>query len=272
MYQVGKNPTLLIFGQNFAGFYNGSSNGDYTQQVRRFRIVDNGDYLGVIVYPATPPNPNYRRRDLNVVPIVQYNKDDKKVPGFVALSGVFTLNTGIWTVPVEITTNGQPSMADPTLSATFKQGMNNYACPHAELLSKHGNMYTILFGGITFGFFQNKTFQTDSEIPFTNQMTIVKRNRCGLYEQYLLPTQYPVILSKASNPNNQLLFGAGGIFIRACDIPTTCNKVINLKKIKKPTVIGYILGGIQSTLPNTNTSSDSAASPYIFKVILTPHC
>ena len=35
-------------------------------------------------------------------------------------------------------------------------------------------------------------------------------------------------------------------------------------------VVGYIVGGIQSTLPNTNVESDSAASPYIFTVTLVP--
>jgi hypothetical protein len=35
-------------------------------------------------------------------------------------------------------------------------------------------------------------------------------------------------------------------------------------------VVGFIVGGIQSTLPNTTAESDSAASPYIFTVTLVP--
>ena len=42
MAQAAQNLTLLIFGQNFAGFYVPSSNGVYTEQVRRFRIEDDG--------------------------------------------------------------------------------------------------------------------------------------------------------------------------------------------------------------------------------------
>ncbi|MDR3478404.1 MAG: hypothetical protein P4M14_10275, partial [Gammaproteobacteria bacterium] len=78
--------------------------------------------------------------------------------------------------------------------------------------------------------------------------------------------------STASNPGNTLLFGAGGRFVPKCGIPMTCNGVIDLAKIKKQTAIGYIIGGIQSTLVNTFSQADSAASPYIFKVILTPTC
>ncbi|MDR3549947.1 MAG: hypothetical protein P4L31_00910, partial [Candidatus Babeliales bacterium] len=184
MYQAGKDPTLLMFGQNFVGAYTGPSNGVYTQQVRRFRIIDNGNYLGVIVCQPTQADTNFRRRDLNVVPMIKVNHDKKKIAAFVALSGVFTPDTGVWTVPVEICANGNTFMADPTLPTTFKQGMNNYVCPHAELLAKSGSMYTILFGGLTFEYFQDGEFLTDPEIPFTNNITVVKRNRCGLYEQY----------------------------------------------------------------------------------------
>lgn len=271
MYQVGKNPTLLIFGQNFAGYYTSSSNGDYTQQVRRFYILDNGTCLNVQVLPPTETNPNFRRRDLNVVPIVKIC-NSKKVPAFVALSGVFTQAGGAWTVPVDITANGQPLMANPNFATTFKQGMNNYICPHVSLLSEKGNMYTILFGGITFEYYQDGEFLTDAELPFTNEITVIKRYPSGIYQQYLLPTQYPTILSTESNPGNQLLFGAGGRFIPNNNIPMVCNGVLNLAKIKKPTVIGYIIGGIESTLPNTSSQADSAASPYVFRVILSPTC
>jgi hypothetical protein len=36
-----------------------------------------------------------------------------------------------------------------------------------------------------------------------------------------------------------------------------------------PVVVGYVVGGIQSALPNTNGPSDSGASPFIFTVTLT---
>lgn len=133
-------------------------------------------------------------------------------------------------------------------------------------------MYSVLFGGLTYETYQNGAFVPDAEIPFTNQVTAIKRCKNGFYKQYLLQTLYPTILSTASNPGNVLLFGAGAKFMPACDVPMYCNGVLNLEKIKEQTVIGYIIGGIQSTVPNTNVITDSAASPYIFKVILAPGC
>lgn len=258
---------LLIFGQNFTGVYTPSSNGDYTQQVRRFQIIDNGIDLYVQQRDSEAPNASYRRRDLNIVPIMK-----QKQQAYVALSGVFTLTTGIWTVPVEIERDGSTFMADPNDMDTFKQGMNNYASANATLYSPSEDAnYTILLGGITFGYFDGNTFETDSGFPFTNQITTVKRNGNGEYAQFLMDEQYPVILSTGSNPGNELLFGAGAFFVKAQDVPLYPNGVINLDKITEPTVIGYIVGGIMSTVPNTSSQSDSTASPYIFPVTVVPN-
>src|ERR1051326_4600141 len=163
-------------------------------------------------------------------------------------------------------------MADPTDTATFAQGMNNWACPTLQLYShKEKNSYTVLMGGISFGFFASGVFETDAELPFINQVTTIKRDRDGVFSQYLMDGEYPVILSTGSNPGNQLLFGAGATLIPVDGLPRYKNGVLKLDALGSgPVVVGYIVGGIQSTLPNTNTSADTAASPYIFKVTLVP--
>lgn len=258
--------SLLIFGQNFTGVYTDSSNGAYTQQVRRFQIIDNGKDLYVQTRKSEGTNPSYRRRDLNVLPFI-----DGKKQAFAALSGVFTLDTGIWTVPVEIAADGSSFMADPDASDTFKQAMNNYVSATVTLHSPSTkDNYFLLLGGITYGYFDSGTFQTDNEIPFTNQITTVKRDSAGNYTQYLMAEEYPVILSTGSNPGNTLLFGAGAFFVNAADMPQYRNQVINFDKLHSPVVLGYIVGGIMSTLPNTNDRTDSTASPYIFTVTLNP--
>lgn len=275
MTRIDNHSTLLVFGQNFQGFYVPESNGNYTEQVRRFRIIDDGKNLSFEVEEFKPeiPDPNYRRRDLNVVPCIEKHEGEWK-PYLVALSGVFTEAGGAWTVPVTISATGRPSMENPEHEHTFKQGMNNYVSATVGLFSKdHEEMYTLLLGGISYGYFENGQFQTDTELPFINQVTAIKRNRKGHFKQYLLKAEYPVILSKHTNPGNRLLFGAAAEFMLAEGISTFENGVIKLDgliKRDKDVLLGYIVGGIQSTLPNTNSKSDSAASPYIFKVILEP--
>lgn len=272
MTQIGLT-TLLVFGQNFQGLYTAESNGVYTEQVRRFYLLDDGQRLGVFVKPPKPllPDPNYRRRDLNVVPVI-HSKKGHLSAGLVAYAGVFTPSGGVWTVPVEISAKGTPSMADPLLPTTFKQGMNQYICPTIGLFSrKTGDMYTVFCGGISYGFFTPAGFQTDSEIPFINQVTTVKLDKHGQYQQYLMEGEYPLILSPQVHVGNPLLFGAAAQFVWANNhLPIYRNGVLKLDQIDEPTLIGYIVGGIQSTLPNTNTRLDSAASPYIFRVTLLP--
>jgi hypothetical protein len=278
----GDHPTLLVMGQEFEGFYNDQSQQPpafqkYSRQVRRFHIHDNGKHLSFTPERSLPPipDPNLRRRDLNVVPVVR--KMHKKLEqGFVGLSGVFTPSFGVWTVPVEITADGQPSMADPTLPSTFKQGMNNYDCATFGLFSeKTGDMYTVLLGGISFGFFAPTQtgfeFQTDPNIPFISQTTVVRINEHGKYKQYFLPKGgFPTILSKKVNAGNPFLFGAESEVILFQNVSKYSNDVIKLDKIKKRTVIGYVVGGIKSTLPNTTSTIDSEPSRYLFKVIVEP--
>jgi hypothetical protein len=262
--------TLLVFGQDFEGYYVPESNGTYTQVVRRFDIIDDGDTLAVKIRDSKPaePDPNYRRRDLNVIPSIKLRDNDVE-PYLVAYSGVFTVEGNAWTVPVTIDARGRPSMASPDSSHLFNQGMNNYASAAVGLFSeKHRNMYTVLLGGISLEYYENGSFQIDTELPFINQVTTIKRDKHGHFKQYLMKAEYPTILSTYSNPGNPLLFGASAYFIMADDIPHYHNGVAKLDDIKEDVLLGYIVGGIQSTLPNTNTITDSAASPYIFKVKL----
>lgn len=273
MASSNKNLTLLIFGQNFEGYYVPESSGIYTEQVRRFKINDSQNALSFSLKSPIPEerNPDFRRRDLNVVPVI-HALYGTALPAYIAFSGVFTPTVGIWTVPVLIDYWGNGTMADPADPAAFKQAMNNYASAFISFYSNRTkSAYVTLLGGISYGFFVNGVFQTDDEFPFINQITTVSLDNNGHYTQYLMNNEYPVIPSTGSNPGNTLLFGAAARFFTAEGIPTHDNKVIKLDKLgTEPIVIGYIVGGIMSTVPNTATASDSAASPYVFKVTLQP--
>lgn len=282
MNKVGNHPTLLVMGQEFNGFYNDPSQNPpvfqkYTEQVRRFHIHDDGVNLSFTPLDPLPsaPNPNYRRRDLNVVPIIK-KVNHKLRGGFTVLSGVFTPSFGIWTVPVDITPRGFPSMENPTLPSTFKQGMNNYDSATFGMYSKKtGDMYTILFGGISYGFFKKTQegfkFTTDSEIPFINQTTVIRIDKNGNFSQHFMEKGgFPFIPSKTRHKGNPLLFGSECEVFLFKKVPKYENDVIKLDSIVLPTLIGYVVGGIKSTLPNTKTKADSSSSEYLFKVIVEP--
>lgn len=264
---MGHQPMLLMVGQNFAGLYRATSNGQYTNQIRPFWVVEGADSLKILAKPSPIAYPDYRRRDLNIVPVLQNNQF-----AYAILGGVFTLEEGVWTVPITVFPDGSSFQPDPRDPKTFKQGMNHYNCPAFGLYSTRAQeMFVVLPGGISFGYFENGVFTTSTHMPFINQVTTIKIDKHQQYTQHLMDNEYPFITSTGSNPGNQLLFGAEAVFIPKANIPLYANGVIQLDALHKgPIVIGYIVGGIMSTLPNTNTNADSTASPYIFTVTLTP--
>lgn len=266
-------PFLLIFGQSFTGAYTGSGAGYtqvYTQQVRPFQLIDNGTDLYIKPGKEFPRNPNYRRRDLSVLPIVQQSGNSYSL-GVVALSGVFTLDAGVWTVPVLINGDGTSLMPSPSDPNTFKQGMNNYDCARTGLFSKERNeMYMLLFGGISYLTVSGGSFVPDSEDPFINSVTTVQIDAQGSFHQYLMENEYPLILSPFGDIGHPLLFGAEARFITANTLPTFPNGVFSFDALGSSRILlGHIVGGIQSSQANNSAPLiDSAASPYIFSVYL----
>jgi hypothetical protein len=270
MYELN-GKMQLVFGQNFIGGYTPGSEGAYTNQVRSFNIVDDGTTLSVANLASTPANTNYHRRDLNVFPTVVRNPDTSLGRGLVALSGVFTDSDGAWTVPVVIDGNGNPSMADPNLPGTFKQGMNGYHSAKLGMYSESaGAMHEVLFGGISLQYHDSatNTFVTDNNLPFINDITSIKIDAAGNFSQHLLG-EFPQILDMAGN---RLRFGANAEFFLADGIPTYDNGVIKLDALTEPTTLGYIFGGLFANAPNTRgvPGALSGASNDIFEVVFTP--
>ncbi len=305
-------PYLLAFGQNFVGNYVASSNGTYTHQIRPVQIIDNGRDLHVQHYPQPEPQPAYRRRDLNVVPVVKKNGKSLTM-AFSALSGVFTPpdidNTpGAWTVPIEINPDGSSRMLDPNNPTTLAQAMNNYSCATLGLYSiKKKKMYTLLFGGISGALFSDGSncntdpnpqcntctgwvpvagniFTPCCNLPFSNDVTTIEIDKHGVYRQYIMSGTYPTINSSppvcpgftpmtcTGGPLQTIyFFGANSVFIPTEGLPAFSNGVIAFDKLgKKPVFVGYIIGGIASTVRDTNCTTDSQSSFYVFKVTISP--
>jgi hypothetical protein len=260
--------THLVFGQDFDGVYTPFADGTYTRQVRSFEIVDDGTNLSVQNISSTPIVGDYRRRDLNVVPILRPDGLGGVDEKLVALSGVFTTGFGAWTVPVEVDANGQPTMADPNAAETFKQGFNGYHSAKLGLYSESsGAMHEVLFGGISLQFLDEVTDQvmTDPALPFINDITAVQIDALGNYSQHHLG-YFPVLFDQN---NLRLRFGTNAEFLQSLDVPAFANGVIDLDQIAGgETTLGYIFGGIMTNGPHTRRGAASSASDRVFEVTL----
>lgn len=252
----------LVFGQDFEGPYTTGANGTYTQQIRSFDIIDDGNTLSIANITTTTPADEYRRRDLNVVPLAQTGPDG---PALVALSGVFTTTDGVWTVPVEIAADGTPTMAAPDLPETFKQAMNNYSsAPILMYSASRGENHIVLPGGLSLQTNQDGTFVTDNEVPFTNQGTTIVRDIEGHYVQFYLGDVYPDIIDAVSG--DPLLFGAGAKFLLNPDL-ALIDGAIDMDLLTGETLLGWVFGGITAEIPNFGPSRGSNV---LFEVMYTP--
>jgi hypothetical protein len=266
--------THLVFGQDFSGNYNPNKNGSYTNQVRSFTIVDDGTSLSISDPTSTAADPNFRRRDLNVFPVMVPGSGGTPDEGLVVLSGVFTPppSIGAWTVPVEIDSSGNPTMSDPNNPATFKQGFNNYHSAKLGLFSdSSGEMHELLFGGISLQYLNTDTMQTETDfgLPFVNDITSVVIDPAGNYTQHWLG-EFPEVNDL---DGKRLRFGANAEFFPADGIETYSNGVIKLDELIGPTTLGYIYGGIIANGPHTRSGDPPAttsASNIVFTVVYTP--
>ena len=127
MYELG-GKTHIVFGQLFNGPYSGDDGYQkYTSQIRSFEIdYDHGTGSLSFSNPTVTPNggdpSQFRRRDFNTFPVLSKNAEtqEDELTG-VTLSGVFYEGEGLWTVPVEISASGVPTMEDPaTNPSVFK--------------------------------------------------------------------------------------------------------------------------------------------------------
>src|SRR5439155_19570883 len=145
--------------------------------------------------------------------------------------------------------------------------MNGYDCATIGLYSKTSEAtHAVLFGGISYIFYQHGQFVEDNNFPFINQLTTIVRDRNGRYRQYLLEAEFPLIVGPAGN---RYLFGAEAAVFKNLNIPTVGDGLVDLDTLRKTKpnakslVLGQIFGGIAAEQPNFGRS---VASNEVFDI------
>lgn len=204
------------------------------------------------------------------MPILRPGIGGQPEEGLVALSGVFTTTNGAWTVPVEIDSEGNPSMDSPGDADTFKQGFNGYQSARLGLYSPAAQqMHMLLFGGISLEYLNDMgQVVTDQGLPFVNDITSVVVDENGKYSQHWLG-QFPELTDL---DGKRLYLGSDTEFFPADALETFRNGVLNLDSITTPKTLGYVFGGIAANGPHVRgvPGVTSSASNTIFEVVLIP--
>lgn len=201
---------------------------------------------------------NFRRRDVNLVESIgKFGQ-----PQLAFLGGVFTpgaSGTG-YQAPILIGTCGQTSV-----DAAYQQFFNQYTnVPLYDPRSRSN--YDILMGGISLYDYENGQLTENTGLPWVADVTSLVQKPDGSFQEYIMP---PI---PAVTPEGTGYYGANSGFFGNQALPVYSNGVIRLDRLNGPTVLGYMFGGIYSTVSetSTNTFAVTGASNQVFQITLTP--
>lgn len=255
----------LVFGQNYPRAYDGQ-NGVYTQQIVQFHVNMEPAPALVIkkkyTYSGAEPN-EFHRRDLNAVHGAVNGKE-----AIIAWAGVFKGASGAWTNPILITPDGSGGVTT-TVDANFTQKANLYkSAVVIQFDSTTGVLYTSMLGGITNYYYAgdslvpSDTLPPAQQFPFSNLINTIVRLPNGEYKEYVQP-------AAEGMPG---FLGSNAQFIPAAP-SVTYHEVVRYQKATENsrTLIGWMVGGIQSSGPQSGNGVVTKANNVLYEVYRVPN-
>lgn len=247
---------MMVGGQRFDGRYNPNNGPSFTQeysnQVRKFRLTDNGVTISMNYQQSITDAGELHRRDYNMAPQVF---PDRKL-GYTAFSGVFQTAVNLPflnTVDID-TVSYYPN-------ASFNQLLNHYHSGKFSVYDSAANrMHSFFLGGMAqFYYDAGGNLEQDNAVPFVSTIGRVSRDAGGT-------------MTETKVGDLPGLLGSGAELILNHELPVYANEVIRLNDVNADTVLaGYLVGGIQSIAPNiffVNNGTQSTAANTVFKVYL----
>ncbi len=247
----------LAGGQYFYGRYSFGGFGfvqKYTNAVRVFTVSDDGTNLTFTPVAEFYDSINLHRRDYSMVP--QIFPEDRTL-GYTMFAGVFRYDVDLpWLNIVDVKPSGHYPVSG------FYQLLSHYHCARLPIYDSTNNeMHTIFFGGIAQFYYDplRDSIVEDSLVPFVKTVSKVTRRSDGSVYESVLSLEMPGYL------------GAGAELIPANDEYWE-HEILMLDRLPEGrTLVGYIVGGIESNAPNVffnDPLTNSRASNRIFEVYI----
>lgn len=262
--QMGKlgNDYLLVGGHFFAGRYNpmGPNNGPgftqrYSNQVRKFQLSTAGQPLQMSAYSTITDATHLHRRDYNLLPQTFAGNQ----PGYMISSGVFQYTADLpYLYPVDLTAEGI------TPRQNFEQKLSHYHSARVAMYEPTtGVNHNLFLGGLSQFYFDSAgQLMQDNNVPFVQTISRVSRDAQNNLFELVQPEQMPVRV------------GASAEFVPNRGLPHAPSEQILLPAQPNDTLLlGHIVGGIVSPVPNAFTQNNTAvtsASAQVYEVRLIP--
>ncbi len=259
LFKLPDGKFYLALGHRYNGKYGTNNTRQvYLDSVHVFKLTETASSISITPNSMQYISDNkpdsttqFRRRDLLVVPAIQ--KGGKEV-GLTVYGGVFTYGQGVpFRNPIYLRGGTTPTYQ---LDKSYTQTSNIYSTANVEMYDVQNDvMLTTAFGGIG----EDLTTGPDA---FTKKiLTISKNNRTNITTEIVNSVTLPTYM------------GSEGVFIPAPNIPmyNANYNVINYSAIPagKPTLVGYIYGGIVSNAPSWGATNPTIPSNMVYEVYLT---
>ncbi len=258
----------LVMGHKFEGRYSTPAQMQFTQRyteaIRHFSIVDDGDTLYTTNFDELVDTNNFHRRDLNAVRLDF--ADSSKI---AVLGGVFQKNVDLpFYQPVYY--NGQTAVVQT--DNAYEQLFNQYTNAHILLSNgTPGQPYTeygiMMLGGMGSHYYNDttNTVRYDSLVPFSKTISMLRFNEYGQVGHFESvgpgPYQYGLMPG---------YLGTNALYIKSGNLTPTSNGAVLTSDLpfiegQGRKFIGYLFGGIRGTQPNFAVSS---ANDTIYRVYI----
>ncbi len=226
----------LVFGHRFDGRYSNPPSAlfyqQYTHEIRKFSIQDDGVNLSISNYRTLQDTNIYHRRDFTMLPQIYPNHDR----GFTVFGGVFQkFIDRPFLTPIDITA------ANVVHQSAFNENLNQYSTASMSIYDSLNNyMHNVFFGGISLYTLDTVTMSLveDTLVPFVSTISKVTRDASGVLTESRMQEDMPA------------LKGTNAVFIPDPSVMTLEGKIIDLNALTGNTRVGYIAGGILSDFPN----------------------
>lgn len=263
---------LLFGGHRFDGLYTFGGTGftqTYTERIFAFWI-DEGTELSVDeAYVLNDDPAVLHRRDMTVAPsylrVGTMDGGSEVTEALTMYGGVFQPNTFL---PHRTQVHYSWSDVPFYYESDYEQQFAHYTAPALPMWdSEAETMHTTFFGGMAQFVFNEDSLriEQDVQVPFTDDVVTftndISEDSPATFET-VMPARMPGLL------------GANAAFVPAPDVPRSAHGVVDLRAVQGRTLMGWIVGGIESETPNPGfmgrAGEETIASNRLFEVFLTP--